>query len=318
MKSKEEDEKYLRTWSSLGFGLNNSWTQVIPSPAALDTQTSSAATAHQTAFESAELNNNQSPGAVHANVESYNRWGPAVGRTHSELSNTVTRDGWMGQKEKTTMAGLCMILGQLVSNVIMSKPLGIIVDGRMDQQKKPMTGLRLTLGQLVNKVIISKPLGITVDGWMHQRKKTMTGLCLILGQLVNKVIMSKTSWILRFLPLVQKSGFHASMSSAPSAPPIPEDVLGEEPIHYPLIDLNPVEFSVPATTDYRASTTNDAKEEGGSSSCIICWEAPVEGACIPCGHMAGCMSCLNVIKAKKGLCRVFRGKPDQVISVHTV
>ncbi|XP_058211767.1 putative E3 ubiquitin-protein ligase XBAT35 [Rhododendron vialii] len=36
-----------------------------------------------------------------------------------------------------------------------------------------------------------------------------------------------------------------------------------------------------------------------SSLCLICLDAPVEGACIPCGHMVGCMSCLNEIKDKK-------------------
>ncbi|XWS31419.1 hypothetical protein CRYUN_Cryun23aG0073800 [Craigia yunnanensis] len=80
--------------------------------------------------------------------------------------------------------------------------------------------------------------------------------------------------------LVQTSGFNASLSSAPSAPPIPEDVLGEEPIQYPSIDLNPVDLPVPATIDYGASTTNDGKG-GGSSSCIICWEAPIEGRASP-------------------------------------
>ena len=118
-------------------------------------------------------------------------------------------------------------------------------------------------------------------------------------------------------PLVPTSGFNASISSAPSAPPIPEDVLGEEPIHYPSIDFNTVDVSVPATTGYGASTTNDAKGDV-SSSCIICWEAPIEGACIPCGHMAGCMSCLSEIKAKKGLCPVCRGKIDQVIRLYAV
>ena len=66
--------------------------QVTPSPAVLDTQTSSAATTHQIAAESAELDNNQSSGAVHANgwensanVESYSGWGPAVEQSHSEF-----------------------------------------------------------------------------------------------------------------------------------------------------------------------------------------------------------------------------------------
>ena len=80
---------------------------------------------------------------------------------------------------------------------------------------------------------------------------------------------------------------------SPSAPPIPEDLDG-------------------------ASVTNDMKDEGSSSSCAICFEAPIEGACIPCGHMAGCMACLNEIKARKGDCPVCRGKINQVVRLYAV
>lgn len=55
-----------------------------------------------------------------------------------------------------------------------------------------------------------------------------------------------------------------------------------------------------------------------SSSCSICWEAAVEGACVPCGHMAGCMGCLNEIKTKKGECPVCRCPINQVIRIYAV
>ena len=88
---------------------------------------------------------------------------------------------------------------------------------------------------------------------------------------------------------------HAQTSDnvSPSAPPIPEDLDG-------------------------ASVTNEMKDGGNSSSCAICFEAPIEGACIPCGHMAGCMACLNEIKAKKGDCPVCRGKINQVVRLYAV
>ncbi|XP_041006469.1 putative E3 ubiquitin-protein ligase XBAT34 isoform X1 [Juglans microcarpa x Juglans regia] len=114
------------------------------------------------------------------------------------------------------------------------------------------------------------------------------------------------------------SGVSTSASaSVPSAPPIPKECLDEGPIHYPSIDFSPVDWSVPARED-GASVTNDVKDEGSSSSCIICWEAPVEGACIPCGHMAGCMSCLVEIKAKKGVCPVCRSNIKQVVRFYAV
>ena len=80
---------------------------------------------------------------------------------------------------------------------------------------------------------------------------------------------------------------------SPSAPPIPEDLDG-------------------------GSVTNDMKDEGSSSSCAICFEAPIEGAGIPCGHMAGYMACLNEIKAKKGVCHVCQGKINRVVRLYAI
>ncbi|PQQ07451.1 putative E3 ubiquitin-protein ligase XBAT34 isoform X2 [Prunus yedoensis var. nudiflora] len=90
----------------------------------------------------------------------------------------------------------------------------------------------------------------------------------------------------------------------PSAPPVAD----EEPIHYPSIDFSPIDMPSPSV------------EKGGSdsSSCVICLDAPVEGACIPCGHMAGCMSCLGEIKAKKWGCPVCRAKIDQIVRLYAV
>ncbi|KAM4070034.1 hypothetical protein ACB094_12G135000 [Castanea mollissima] len=85
---------------------------------------------------------------------------------------------------------------------------------------------------------------------------------------------------------------HAQTSDnvSPSAPPIPEDLDG----------------------------ASDVKDEGSSSSCAICFVAPIEGACMPCGHMAGCMACLNEIKAKKGVCPICRRKINRVVRIFAV
>ncbi|XP_021770141.1 putative E3 ubiquitin-protein ligase XBAT35 [Chenopodium quinoa] len=103
----------------------------------------------------------------------------------------------------------------------------------------------------------------------------------------------------------------APIPSTPSAPPLPMDggVNVDGPIHYPAIDMDPVDLS---------ATSSEANGKTEEPCCVICWEAPVEGACIPCGHMAGCMSCLSEIKSKKGLCPVCRTKIDQVIRLYAV
>ncbi|GAB4841728.1 hypothetical protein Ancab_022450 [Ancistrocladus abbreviatus] len=107
------------------------------------------------------------------------------------------------------------------------------------------------------------------------------------------------------------------VSATPSAPPLPDDdTLLAGPIHYPTIDLSPVDFSAPAIKN--ENLIAGAAKDNSDSSCVICWEAPVEGACIPCGHMAGCMPCLKEIKEKKGVCPVCRANIEQVIKVYAV
>ncbi|KAJ9546954.1 hypothetical protein OSB04_019497 [Centaurea solstitialis] len=98
----------------------------------------------------------------------------------------------------------------------------------------------------------------------------------------------------------------------PSAPPV-SDMVDDGPIHYPTIDMDLTEETRPATEKEK-----DNNNDSSSSSCVICLDAPVEGACIPCGHMAGCMSCLNEVKAKNWGCPVCRSKIDQVVRLYAV
>ncbi|PKU69218.1 Putative E3 ubiquitin-protein ligase XBAT34 [Dendrobium catenatum] len=113
---------------------------------------------------------------------------------------------------------------------------------------------------------------------------------------------------------------HPSIT-VPSAPPILDEAVYGGPIHYPSIDSSPVYFTVPPI-ERSAINSIETKEDDGnnasSSTCVICLDKPVEGACIPCGHMAGCMSCLKEIKEKKGDCPVCRAKIDQVVRLYVV
>ncbi|XP_042503593.1 probable E3 ubiquitin-protein ligase XBOS34 [Macadamia integrifolia] len=106
-------------------------------------------------------------------------------------------------------------------------------------------------------------------------------------------------------------------SLVPSAPPIPEEIAVDDPILYPSIDSISVDVPV-STVEDRIARKNEGKDGRASSSCVICLDAPVEGACIPCGHMAGCMSCLKEIEDKKWGCPVCRAKIDQVIRLYAV
>lgn len=108
-------------------------------------------------------------------------------------------------------------------------------------------------------------------------------------------------------------------SPVPSAPHIEDEVIEDGPVHYPSIDLSPIDLSSPTVATVPTTRVEEKKEEtGASSSCVICLDAPVEGACIPCGHMAGCMSCLNEVKGKKWGCPVCRAKIEQVVRLYAV
>ncbi|XP_039116827.1 probable E3 ubiquitin-protein ligase XBOS34 [Dioscorea cayenensis subsp. rotundata] len=113
----------------------------------------------------------------------------------------------------------------------------------------------------------------------------------------------------------------ATPSATPSAPPVPDDEFYNGPIQYPSIDTTPVNLTVPPLdiqSGKQGAKDSSSGNDDSSGSCVICLDAPVEGACIPCGHMAGCMSCLKEIKAKKWGCPVCRAKIDQVIRLYAV
>ncbi|KAM7277933.1 hypothetical protein ACFE04_005067 [Oxalis oulophora] len=106
--------------------------------------------------------------------------------------------------------------------------------------------------------------------------------------------------------------------SIPTAPPITDEILQDGPIHYPSIDFGPIDLSSSPAVESLGGVTTEVKDEAASSSCVICLDAPVEGACVPCGHMCGCMSCLEEIMGKKWGCPVCRAKINQVIRLYAV
>ncbi|XP_057476162.1 putative E3 ubiquitin-protein ligase XBAT35 [Actinidia eriantha] len=109
-------------------------------------------------------------------------------------------------------------------------------------------------------------------------------------------------------------------ASLPSAPPVENLVIYDGPIQYPLVDFSPIDMPSPVVENLpgREDERKEDMDASSSSSCVICLDAPVEGACIPCGHMAGCMLCLSEIKDKKWGCPVCRAKIDQVIRLYAV
>lgn len=110
-------------------------------------------------------------------------------------------------------------------------------------------------------------------------------------------------------------------TSVPSAPPLSAEMMYGDAIRYPCIDSSPVNLTVPPFESLaisRSETEKDGSGNASTSTCVICLDRPVEGACIPCGHMVGCMSCLKEINEKKGECPVCRAKIHQVLRLYAV
>lgn len=107
----------------------------------------------------------------------------------------------------------------------------------------------------------------------------------------------------------------SSSPPAPSAPPLPT---GTDLIHYPSIDLSPVQIDYSAITPHEDPPASDSAADEKGGQCVVCWDAPAQGVCIPCGHLAGCMDCLTEIKDKGWGCPVCRAAIQQVVKVYAV
>nr|XP_043610842.1 probable E3 ubiquitin-protein ligase XBOS34 [Erigeron canadensis] len=95
----------------------------------------------------------------------------------------------------------------------------------------------------------------------------------------------------------------------PSAPPLPE-----ENYEYPIANISDHLYFDSTEKDVVSMNAG----QNGDPLCVVCWEARVEGACIPCGHMASCMSCLHEIESKQGSCPICRVKIDKVIRIYAI
>lgn len=106
----------------------------------------------------------------------------------------------------------------------------------------------------------------------------------------------------------------AALVTNPSAPPLPDD-----PVHYAMLDISQSETeNLTGPEDMKLLNANITADYKAGKSCVVCWDAPAEGVCIPCGHLAGCMKCLSEIKAKLWGCPVCRERIDQVVKVYMV
>ena len=74
----------------------------------------------------------------------------------------------------------------------------------------------------------------------------------------------------------------------------------------------------PAGTPNNLAMATVQGSSGLNASCVICNDAPIEVVLIPCGHLAGCMSCLTEVKMKDFGCPICRARIKRIMKIYTV
>ncbi|CAL0299675.1 unnamed protein product [Lupinus luteus] len=267
--------------------------QVKSSPTLSDTRTSSLGPSVQS-----ETINTNGWGSSSDN-SSYNGWGTSLGARHSLKKNT---NGWMDKPFKNDQNGW---------GSPDSKPVEQSTKNNLGSSSdSSYNGWGTSLGarhssELNTNGWMDKPAKDDYNGWGSLDSKPV-------DQLTDNVQSRDDN-----SPIVSSASCSfASSHFVPSAPPIPDDVLSEGQLHYPSIHSPALDMHVPSMVEPAMSI---GKNKGArDSSCAICWDAAIEGACIPCGHMAGCMPCLNEVRVNKGVCPICMTKIDQVVRLYAV
>jgi Zinc finger, C3HC4 type (RING finger) len=124
------------------------------------------------------------------------------------------------------------------------------------------------------------------------------------------------------VPEIGTTGTTISLNDPLSSDNTSEETFYDAYVDYPP-DANQKQATVTSTilNDTVTKTSRfkiEKTEVSQNGLCIVCLDSPVEAACIPCGHMAGCLACFKKIEAKSKKCPVCRAKVDQVVKIYTI
>lgn len=74
-----------------------------------------------------------------------------------------------------------------------------------------------------------------------------------------------------------------------------------------------------ASAQAHPSPPSIVKNLSGGSECVVCMDAARDAICVPCGHIAGCYSCLSRIKYQSGsaaCCPICRSQVQTVVKIY--
>ena len=92
----------------------------------------------------------------------------------------------------------------------------------------------------------------------------------------------------------------------------------EEGVPLSDVSFNSPELLTGFNTSSPAGMPNNIAMASVNASCVICNDAPIEVVLIPCGHLAGCMSCLTEVKMKDFGCPICRARIKRIMKIYTV
>lgn len=71
-----------------------------------------------------------------------------------------------------------------------------------------------------------------------------------------------------------------------------------------------------AAEDFVEETS--VKRADGATECVVCYDAHQTVVCVPCGHIAMCMSCAKQVMLKTRVCPVCRVRVREIVKIFRV
>lgn len=71
-----------------------------------------------------------------------------------------------------------------------------------------------------------------------------------------------------------------------------------------------------AAEDFVEETS--VKRADGATECVVCYDAYQTVVCVPCGHIAMCMSCAKQVMLKTRVCPVCRVRVREIVKIFRV
>lgn len=74
----------------------------------------------------------------------------------------------------------------------------------------------------------------------------------------------------------------------------------------------------PSAAEDFVEETSVKRTADGATECVVCYDAHQTVVCVPCGHIAMCMSCAKQVMLKTRVCPVCRVRVREIVKIFRV